>query len=251
MNLEDLRPGQIRQAAEGGVPVVLPVGVIEAHGHHLPVGCDAICAHETARRAAERVDLVVAPTVWYGPSGYDCGGPDMGSMEVPFDAFKSYAEAVLRSLVRLGFRRVIVLLQHQGTSGELYLACRAAARRLWSEVPRERLGEGWWARPDLESQPPEAQCPPIHVVTTAQGADPEKVGGDHAGYWETSFMFGFRPSGVDLGELARADQPRYVPVGRLTPDRVNPEKGAETVEAMVEGFVRLVKELSEASPARA
>ena len=37
MRFERLRPGQLRDAIEQGVPFVLPIGVMEYHGGHLPV----------------------------------------------------------------------------------------------------------------------------------------------------------------------------------------------------------------------
>jgi creatinine amidohydrolase/Fe(II)-dependent formamide hydrolase-like protein len=54
-----------RMATEGAV-LLLPVGALEQHGPHLPLGTDAILATEMARRAAERLDGVVAPTLTYG-----------------------------------------------------------------------------------------------------------------------------------------------------------------------------------------
>jgi creatinine amidohydrolase/Fe(II)-dependent formamide hydrolase-like protein len=242
MRLEEMRPAQIRAAAESGVPVVLPVGVIEAHGHHLPVGTDAIAATDCALRAAEQLPLVVAPTLWYGPSTYDVGAPEMGSMEVPFPVFAPYVEAVLRSLVRLGFKHIFVLIQHQGPGGEEGLACAAAAQRLWSETGRGQLGEGWWGRLTPEQQAEARPGPTIHLVTTVEGTQgtDKPIGGDHAGYWETSFIYGFRPHLVDLEELRRPDRPWYASRTKPAVEDATLAEGADTARRMVEGFVRVV-----------
>ena len=242
MRLEEMRPEQIRTAVRDGVPVILPVGVIEAHGFHLPVGTDAICAVDCAAGAAELVPLVVAPPLWYGPCTYDVGGPDMGSMEVPAAAFAPYVEAVLRSLVRLGFRHIFVLIQHQGPGGEEGLSCAMAAQKLWSEVARGRLGEGWWGRLTPAEQQAAPQRPPIHLVTTVEGTspDPEPVGGDHAGYWETNFIYGFRPHLVDRAELARPDRPWYASRTHPAPEDATIETGAAITRRMVVGLVRVI-----------
>jgi creatinine amidohydrolase len=56
---------QRRLTAEDAI-VILPVGALEQHGPHLPLGCDAVLATEMARRAAGRVGAVVAPALSYG-----------------------------------------------------------------------------------------------------------------------------------------------------------------------------------------
>jgi len=242
MLLEEMRPRQIRAAVRKAVPAVLPVGVIETHGYHLPVGTDAIVATDCALRAARLTPLVVAPTIWYGPCTYDVGAPDLGSMEVPFAAFVPYVEAVIRSVVRLGFRHIFVLCHHQGSTGEQGLACAAAAQKLWSEVARARLGEGWWGRLSPAEQNATPLCPPIHVVTTLDGARDrhEPIGGDHAGYWETSFIYGFRPKLVKLAELKRGARPWYASRQAPAVEEASPADGTVIVKRMVDGFVRLV-----------
>ncbi|WP_233752317.1 creatininase family protein [Halorussus halophilus] len=55
--------------ADGSV-VVVPVGSIEQHGHHLPVATDTLLADAVAHHGAERaggdVPLLVTPPVWTG-----------------------------------------------------------------------------------------------------------------------------------------------------------------------------------------
>jgi creatinine amidohydrolase/Fe(II)-dependent formamide hydrolase-like protein len=49
--LDQMRPGQIQDAAARGVPILLPIGVLENHGYHLPCGVDLVCASEWLRNA--------------------------------------------------------------------------------------------------------------------------------------------------------------------------------------------------------
>jgi creatinine amidohydrolase/Fe(II)-dependent formamide hydrolase-like protein len=185
---------------------------------------------------------VVAPTLWYGPSTYDVGAPAMGSLEVPFPAFAPYVEAVLRGLVRLGFGHLFVLCHHQGLGGEQGLACSVAAQRLWSEQGRAALGEGWWGRLAPAEQAAAKPGTAIHVVTTFDGLrdEPEPIRGDHAGYWETSFMYGFRPHLVDLAELRRPDRPWYATREHPAVEDATPAKGEAMARRLVEGFIRVV-----------
>ncbi|MCI4346950.1 MAG: creatininase family protein, partial [Thermoplasmata archaeon] len=46
--------------------VIVPVGALEAHGPHLPLGADQIQAEATADSVAQRLGAIVAPTVAYG-----------------------------------------------------------------------------------------------------------------------------------------------------------------------------------------
>ncbi|GAA2157841.1 creatininase family protein [Actinomadura napierensis] len=61
-----------------GAPVLLPVGVTEQHGLHLPTGVDDFLAAEVCRRTAVLMaergrPVVVAPSVWCGLSEHHMG----------------------------------------------------------------------------------------------------------------------------------------------------------------------------------
>ena len=99
MYLKTMRPAEIRDAVERDLPLILPIGCVECHGHHLPVGCDTLIAEEVARRVEQRIECVIAPTVDYGPTGYDVSGPELGTMDVATEELLSYARGVLRSLL--------------------------------------------------------------------------------------------------------------------------------------------------------
>ena len=58
-------PEYKRRLEEEDAIILLPVGAVEQHGYHLPLGTDWIMATEMSRRAAERVGGGVAPPVMY------------------------------------------------------------------------------------------------------------------------------------------------------------------------------------------
>ena len=43
---------------------VIPLGILEKHGPHLPLGTDLIDCREVARRAAEREYTIIYPAEW-------------------------------------------------------------------------------------------------------------------------------------------------------------------------------------------
>ena len=90
--------------------VILPVGALEAHGPHLPLGADQIQAEATALALADRVDALVAPTLPYGVCEGASNFP--GTVSVSVSGLASLTSDVLAELVRTGVERILVLSGH-------------------------------------------------------------------------------------------------------------------------------------------
>jgi creatinine amidohydrolase len=103
--------------------VILPVGALEAHGPHLPLGADQIQAEETAAALAERTNGIVAPTLPYGSAPSARKFP--GTVSLSIALLSGHTEGVLSELARSGVRRVLVLSGH-GERGHM-AALREAA----------------------------------------------------------------------------------------------------------------------------
>ena len=67
MRLEDLTPSEVRDAAARGVPLLLPVGVLENHGYHNPCGLDLLCCRGTPRRTLRRPFAAPRTVRYYHP----------------------------------------------------------------------------------------------------------------------------------------------------------------------------------------
>src|SRR5208282_4106279 len=61
MQYELMRPAQIRQAIQERRSVVLPLGVLEYHGEHLPVGMDTLAVTGILEILEKEMDLVILP----------------------------------------------------------------------------------------------------------------------------------------------------------------------------------------------
>ena len=46
--------------------ILLPVGSVEQHGKHLPLGTDSLLAQDIAMDVAEKTGVLVASPLWYG-----------------------------------------------------------------------------------------------------------------------------------------------------------------------------------------
>jgi creatinine amidohydrolase len=64
--LERMTWPEVQAEIEAGTPIVLPVGAIEQHGPHLPLGTDGFIPEYIAAGTAARRRLVVAPALFYG-----------------------------------------------------------------------------------------------------------------------------------------------------------------------------------------
>ena len=66
IEVQYLRPDQVVAARDRGAPIFLPMGPIEWHGPHLPLGVDPLRARFAAIALAEQMDGIVMPTLFVG-----------------------------------------------------------------------------------------------------------------------------------------------------------------------------------------
>lgn len=124
--LEEMSWPQIEEGQKDSRTVILPVGATEEHGPHLPAFTDTIEALETARAAAQRRDVFLAPPIHYGVCRSTRGFP--GTITVGHDALRGYVKDLLISFAESGFERVLVLTGHAGSQhmSALKEACQMA-----------------------------------------------------------------------------------------------------------------------------
>jgi creatinine amidohydrolase len=115
--------------------VILPVGALEAHGPHLPLGADQIQAESTAMALADRLGALVAPTIAYG----SCPGARNfpGTVSLSIGDLGSGVRGVLGEFARMGVRRVLVLSGH-AERGHM-AALREAADDILRAYPGVRI----------------------------------------------------------------------------------------------------------------
>ena len=109
-------PEVARLAESGKALVVLPVGVVEEHGAHLPLGLDSFAAEVYAGSAAPHLEeagyeVVVAPTINYGVARAAIDFP--GTLSLEPGTLRSMVVEIGRSLARHGFSRLAILNGHR------------------------------------------------------------------------------------------------------------------------------------------
>lgn len=75
---EYLRPGELLSRMEEFPVAFMPVGTLEWHGRHNPIGCDAIKAHRLCVEAARDAGGVVMPPLYFSADGYSDAGNGIG-----------------------------------------------------------------------------------------------------------------------------------------------------------------------------
>jgi creatinine amidohydrolase len=172
------------------VIAVLPVGAVESHGPHLPVGVDAMLNEAMLKRVWELVpaDLPVTalPGLHVGMSEehVDYPGTIMLEAETLINVWTESAASVARA----GVRKLVLLNSHGGQAG----VADIVIRRLRIKYDMMVFILHWFRFP-----------PPAGLF----GED-ERLHGIHGGEVETSLMLHVRPDLVDMSKAAD-----FVPLG--------------------------------------
>ena len=113
MNWEELTAPEFARAVKraGGVCVV-PIGVVEKHGDHLPLGTDFLSGKALAARAAEQEPVVVFPPYYFGSICEAKHQP--GAIAVRGRLIIDLLENVCEEIARNGLKKIVLLNAHGG-----------------------------------------------------------------------------------------------------------------------------------------
>src|ERR1044071_6745886 len=105
-----------RIAESGKAIIILPVGVMEEHGAHLPLGVDSFAAEVYAAATAPYLEeagyeVVVAPTINYGVARAAIDFP--GTLSLEPETLRSMVVEIGRSLGRHKLNRLVILNGHR------------------------------------------------------------------------------------------------------------------------------------------
>lgn len=188
---------QVRRAAQEGALVLLPLGVMEEHGPHLPLCTDASIAHGQCL-ALQQVLLrhgiasVIAPPFYWGVC--QSTGGFIGSFQVRRETATALLYDILASLAGFGFTQVYGINAHGDIEHALAAmdAFRQAREQLGLRAslgfPQDRLapfgltGEEPWLFP---------------VAPASKAFGDAETPDVHAGDLETAAMIRFCPEATD------------------------------------------------------
>lgn len=192
LNWSDLSENQLVEAAAAltDAIAVLPLGAIEAHGPHLPVGTDTILAERLLDKAEAVIEdeaavILRLPALWLGASTEHADRP--GTIACEAEQLISSVMVVAGSVYRAGIKRLLLFNAHGGNTSALNIAA-LKVRRAYGLLA---VSTHW-----LDFDLPEtlAKLAPVRQDV-------------HGGWLETSLMLHLAPELVTMSN-AEANQPR-------------------------------------------
>jgi creatinine amidohydrolase len=242
-------PDYHARVKDGRVPVLLPLGAMEQHGHHMPMHVDVLLPTEFARRVAGEVGALVAPAFTYGYKSHQKSGGGNhlpGTTSLDGATLVAALRDVIKEFARHGVRRICLVNGHYENSWFIIEGIDLALRELrWDGIADVRVVVlSYWDFVDR---------------ATIERLYPEGFTGwdlEHGGVLETSLMLALHP---DLVHLDRAvDHPpasfppydvypvraeRTPPSGTLSsPKASSREKGEILLDVCVRGIVAALRQ---------
>lgn len=174
---------------------ILPIGVLEKHGPHAPIGSDLIHVREWAARVTKREYAVVFPDYFYGQIYEARHQP--GTFALPSRLIWDLLDATCEEIARNGFKKILIVNGHGGNPNFLRFFVQ-------SQLERQRDYVVYFYDPAPEPALTEK-------MNKMRKSDP--AGDQHAGERETSTLLYLRPELVQMDRAASesgANQKRLV-----------------------------------------
>ena len=239
-----LRPAEIVRRRKECPAVYIPLGTLEWHGEHNPLGADTLQAEGIAIRAAQLGGGLVFPPLYYGENRLEAlmeaNAADRdqiaAKMELPPENFTAERMPFSAMEQTLNYNRLLLHILHEAetlgfkvgvlVAGHYPLIDHAYAAAL-------QFNQRWYAQRD---------CMLAWACLDAlllRGKYPRP--GDHAAGWETSHLMALHPDCVDLSVLPPKGEKLIGVGGSIAPQDATAEFGRETIEAAAEIIVREVR----------
>ncbi|HVS96102.1 MAG TPA: creatininase family protein [Puia sp.] len=169
-----------RALASSSHTCILPIGILEKHGPHVPIGSDLIQVREWAARATKKEYAVVFPDYFYGQINEARHVP--GSFALPERVVWDLLEATCDEIARNGFDKIVIINGHGGNPELIryFIQTRLEKRRNYAVYFFEPSSDSVYRR----------QLAAVHR------SDP--AGDQHAGERETSSILYLRPDLVEM-----------------------------------------------------
>jgi creatinine amidohydrolase len=234
--LAELTSARLEQLRERRPVALWPVGALEPHGPHAPLGTDTLISIGMCERAAARLadpPAVVLPPLPFGVTRY--GAAFAGAVGISEATLRAIVLDVAAAVAAQGFRRLVVVNNH--FEPEQVATLRAAADEagaLYLDLVRRRNAQ--------------------------RLGDEFRRGSCHAGRYETSLVLADAPALVDGEAMAalpavEVDMPAAIAAGRTdfvamgmgraycgAPAEASAAEGRATFETLTDMLVELVRE---------
>ena len=188
VQLELMKPKDLAEARDHFPVAYLPIGAIEFHGYHLPVGLDTLKCHRLLCRLAAEIGGLVAPPLFYGYGGGHLDFEWTWMLEA--ETLQQVVLTTLHGLEKSGFQVLVLMSGHYPND------------QLFADIQTTYQAQGGQAK-----------------LLTVMEYDPFRAAGeahgDHASKWETSYMLALGADLVDMTQVNR--NPEGLPLDDFPP----------------------------------
>lgn len=196
---ENLREEEFENAIkESGGLCILPVGCLEKHGQHLPVGTDVIHITEIAKRASEKEAACVFPTMYFGEK---TGAKEfLGTVIFSSELRQQILKESCREISRNGFKKILLYNGHGGNQDMLNAFSRSV---LYEKndylVYTYSLGSDFATPKKLLQKNYSYLTKEDKEILKSYNEQKKRYG--HACFIETGWVYGVRPETVRLDKI--------------------------------------------------
>jgi len=241
LRFEELAGFEVEGVAAEHPLAILPLGSLEFHGPHNPLGSDSIIISGIAERVAARTNGLLFPTVTFTQCPAQTAN-FRGTVSVRPEVMSMYFGDILRNILHLGIRKIFILNGHDGNIGP----GRGAIAQVADEAKDAALlFASWWEF--LSSE----MMKTLGMFHQANG------GHGHGGPLETSAVAAFRPELIHLEKSRDLPEPPdlsggapyFLQKSKATEwpgysgrvSEASADKGRKLVQISEDGIVKLVE----------
>lgn len=116
-----------RAIEQSGGVAIIPVGSVEQHSLHLPLGTDSYVAITLAEDAAEKTGAVVTPPVWFGWAPHHMVRP--GTITIRPEVLIDLTYDIIKSVAAHGLKKIILINGHRIVNVVWMQICAERAQR--------------------------------------------------------------------------------------------------------------------------
>ena len=159
---------------------ILPIGILEKHGPHVPIGSDLIQVREWSARATKKEYAVVFPDFFYGQINE--ARHQYGTFSLPERVVWDLLEATCDEIARNGFDKIVIINGHGGNPEMI-------SYFIQTRLEKKRNYAVYFFQPETDPDY-DKKYKALHK------SDP--AGDQHAGERETSALLYLRPDLVKM-----------------------------------------------------
>lgn len=184
---------------------IIPMGCVEKHGMHLPVGTDILQASHIAWIASQLETVCVFPDFTFGDLGENTRRTPIGSISISLETQMRLLEELCEQIAKNGFKKIMIYNGHGGNVSWISAFLRKLENKphdyvlvnvnikcgIMERMARELLQQGTGTFAELTSEDEK------FILACGE----KKLKDGHSGYSETAYMLGANPESVHMERL--------------------------------------------------